>query len=408
MKIYSQKDRDSSKIVIYMNGQRKSFGFPKQVLQDKKYKRQLEDCFEDIELKNRTGGTLETSSWVTLHQIEKTNPRVFKNLLQWNAVDPSETVAGKEMLIAEAFDDYINRVFTNLRTIDNWNQTKRRLVSYFGEKKSIASVTLLEMKQCFAELSKRFAAATLHKDHKNAKQLWRECSDNGQITSNPLAKFTYKVNRQDLVASKEYITPAWFESALACIKSKQQRALFTYYRWLGARQNDPRGDHWENLELDRDFPRVLRSDCKKKRKLGWCPIPPQAEIELRQWREEVIAKEGKASGPIFPWLDGRSNARHHQYYVRRISQHKVPVWSNFFNSLRASRSREIRVLENGRKLEHMWIGHTEAVADLYYDVANCDKDQTFIEDHYFDQVCRQPKSEARKQSESDQKPGTFD
>ena len=50
MKIYSQKDRDSSKIVIYMNGQRKSFGFPKQVLQDKKYKRQLEDCFEDIEL----------------------------------------------------------------------------------------------------------------------------------------------------------------------------------------------------------------------------------------------------------------------------------------------------------------------------------------------------------------------
>ena len=56
----------------------------------------------------------------------------------------------------------------------------------------------------------------------------------------------------------------------------------------------------------------------------------------------------------------------------------------------------------------MWIGHTEAVADLYYDVANCDKDQTFIEDHYFDQVCRQPKSEARKQSESDQKPGTSD
>ena len=69
-----------------------------------------------------------------------------------------------------------------------------------------------------------------------------------------------------------------------------------------------------------------------------------------------------------------------------FSQHKVPVWSNFFNSLRASRSREIRVLENGRKLEHMWIGHTEAVADLYYDVANCDKEPAFIEDHYFENL----------------------
>ena len=39
----------------------------------------------------------------------------------------------------------------------------------------------------------------------------------------------------------------------------------------------------------------------------------------------------------------------------------------------------------------LWIGHTEAVADLYYDVANCDKEPAFIEDHYFDQGCRQPK-----------------
>lgn len=389
MKIYCQKDRDSSKIVIYLNGQRKSFGFPRQVLQDKKYKRQLEDCFEDIELKNRTGGTLEPSTWATLHQVERTNPRVFRNLLKLNAVDSRGASAGKEMSIAEAFQEYITRVFTSPRTIDNWNQTKRRLISYFGDEKSISSVTLLEMKQCFAELKKRYAASTLHKDHKNVKQLWRECSDNGQIATNPLAKFTFKVDRQDLVARKEYVTAAWFDAALACIQSQQQRALLAYYRWLGARQNDPQGDHWEHVELDRDFPRVLRYDCKKKRKLGWCPIPPQAAIELRQWREQVIAREGKATGPIFPWLFGRSSSRGHQYYVRRMRRSEVPVWESFFNSLRASRSREIRALENGRKLEQLWIGHSEAVADLHYDVANREEDQAFIEEHYFGQVCTQ-------------------
>jgi hypothetical protein len=404
MKIYSQKDRDSSKIAIYLNGDRKWCGFPRQVLQDKKFKRQLEDCFEDIELKNHTGGTLEASTWATLHRIEKTNPRVFRNLVKWNAIDPRGAVAGKEMSLAEAFEDYIGRVFTSPRTIDNWNQTKRRLISYFGNQKTISGVTLLEMKQCFAELSKRYAASTLHKDHKNVKQLWRECSDNGQIATNALAKFSYKVDRQDLVARKEYVTAAWFDAALACIQSQQQRALLAYYRWLGARQNDPKGDNWEDLELDRDFPRVLRYDCKKKRKLGWCPIPPQAATELRQWREQVIAREGKAIGPIFPWLFGRSSSRGHQYYVRRMNRKKVPVWDSFFNSLRASRSREIRALENGRKLEQLWIGHSEAVADLHYDVANCDQDQKFIEDHYFEQVCRQPNSQTRPQTESGQTP----
>ena len=63
------------------------------------------------------------------------------------------------------------------------------------------------------------------------------------------------------------------------------------------------------------------------------------------------------------------------------------MWANFFNALRASRSREIRAMRNGRKLEQLWIGHSEAVADLHYDVGNRTEDEQFIQETYFGLVC---------------------
>ena len=44
-------------------------------------------------------------------------------------------------------------------------------------------------------------------------------------------------------------------------------------------------------------------------------------------------------------------------------------------------------MRNGRKLEQLWIGHSEAVADLHYDVGNRTEDEQFIEDTYFGFVC---------------------
>lgn len=387
MKIYSQKDRESSKVVIYVDGRRRSFGFAAEVLQDRKFRRELEDCFEDIELSNKTGSHLEAKSWETLRHLERTHPRIYSNLLKCGAFDPKQQANAVSPTISEAFDEYIKRTYTSPRTIDNWTQTKRRLISHFGEGKRVRDITLLEMKKCFAELVKKYSKATLHKDHKNVKQLWRECSDNGLIESNPLTKFQFKAAPAELVAAKQYVAPEWFAAALECIPGKQQRALFSYYRWLGARQNDPRGDEWQHLDLDGPRPKVFRSDCKKKRKLGWCPVPPQLVLLLRAWKEEVVLTKGVATGPIFPWLFGRSNSRHHQYFVKRLERNGVPVWDNFFNALRASRSREIRAMRNGRKLEQLWIGHSEAVADLHYDVGNRTEDEQFIEDTYFGFVC---------------------
>jgi len=59
-------------------------------------------------------------------------------------------------------------------------------------------------------------------------------------------------------------------------------------------------------------------------------------------------------------------------------------------------------MRNGRKLEQLWIGHSEAVADLHYDVSNRTEDEQFIEDTYFSLVCNSfgPESAQVRQDQS--------
>ncbi len=90
-------------------------------------------------------------------------------------------------------------------------------------------------------------------------------------------------------------------------------------------------------------------------------------VELKKWHQMVVNEHGKASGPIFPWLFQSSSANQYSYFVGRIKQKGVKVWPEFFNSLRASRAREIRRKVNGRQLEACWIGHSPEVADKHYD-----------------------------------------
>jgi hypothetical protein len=324
-----------------------------------------------------------------LQHIERTNKRVYRNLLRHKAFPERHDATTDSLTIEFAFDSYIQRRFTNKITISNWNGTKKKLVAYFGDGKLLADVTLIEMKECFAKLRSSYAAATLHKDARNVKQLWAECLDNRQIAENLMAKFRFDAPTMSLVAKKTYVDPVWFEKALAAITSKQQRALLGYYRYMGARQSDPKGDRWEDIAgLDTDRPLIRRSNCKNNfEKLpDLCPIPGRLADLLRDWRDESLKRELPITGLIFPWLFASTSANQFSYFKRQLIAKGVPVWPNFFNSLRASRSMEIRALPNGRRLEMMWIGHRAEVADLHYDVNNTPETQRFYESEYYSHV----------------------
>ena len=368
MRIELEKNRKTPLVryTIHVPTGRQRFGFTGWLLDKRHLKRRqmLERLFVELEDALNAGGDLPESTWKALATLKGDLPKVHAKVVQKLGIQ--EPTLKDRLTIGKAFDDYIGDHYTNRITISNWKQTKKKVVSCFPEDTPVEDIPLKEMTRLFFQLRKQYSVATLYKDVRNVRQLWDHCHDNGDLPQNVMRKLRFQAKRKELVASKPDVEPKVFTEALESITSQQQRALLCYYRWMGARQNDPRGDKWEDVDWAKK--RVRRSNIKDNlEKLNWCPIPPQMLVELKKWHQMVVNEHGKASGPIFPWLFQSSSANQYSYFVGRIKQKGVIVWPEFFNSLRATRAREIRRKVNGRQLEARWLGHSPEVADKHYD-----------------------------------------
>lgn len=393
MKIYHRQDSDSIRFAIYLDGVRTFFGFPAaQLKASKVYFRELEDLFSDIEAKHPSNSPLEDISWHTIRRLEKSNKRVHQKVMKIGFVDQKKATA---LGLKEAFESYIDLKATEEwepRTVNNWHQTKARVLQGFEPDILISAITRAAMAKHFGDLRKKYGENTLVKDVKNVKQLWRHYFTEKAISVNAMWNLTFKrkKDRQAVNSGKEFVEPVAFQKALDAITPLQQKTLLAYYRWMGARQNDAKGDNWEDVNWSKKA--INRFDCKRKRKLGWCPIPHQLFPLLKSWHEQVIAEKGRAEGPIFPWMLKSSSANQSAFFVSRLKKSAIPVWRKFLISLRSSRSIEVRRLPNGRFLEAKWIGHSADVADSHYDA---------VIDTDFDAITNPPPEQAGDQRQDD-------
>ena len=374
MKINRRHDSDSTRFVIYLDGVRTFFGFPSAHLKvSKVYSRELEDLFSDIEAKHPSNSTLEDTSWQTIRKLEKSNKRVHQKLMKIGLVGQRK---GVSLGLKEAFESYIE-LKTNEewepRTVNNWHQTKNRVLQGFEAGTELSSITRNAMASHFGSLRQKYGINTLVKDVKNVKQLWRHFFTEKFLSKNAMWDLKFGVKKGEIRKGngKEFISSERFLKALDVIAPLQQKTLLAYYRWMGARQNDAREDFWEDVNWTEKA--INRFDCKQNAKLGWCPIPHQLFPLLKKWHEQVVLEKGKAEGPIFPWMRQCSSAAQRSFFISRLKKNGIPVWEKFFNSLRASRCIELRRLPNGRYLETQWIGHSADVSDIHYDnVINTD------------------------------------
>ena len=366
MKTYHRHDSGSIRFVIYLDGSRTFFGFPEAPLKASKvYLRELEDLFMDIEVKHPSGSQLEEKTWQTLRKLEKSNKKVHQKLMKSGLVDQRRALGLKD-----AFESYIDLKSSEgrePRTTNNWHQTKTRVLQGFDPDMQISSITRSSMATHFGDLRKKYAENTLIKDVKNVKQLWRHFFEEKDIPVNEMWKLAFKRKQSRALnnSGKEFIQPERFREALNTIKPLQEKTLLGYYRWMGARQNDAKGDFWEDVNWTKKA--VNRFCCKKKAKIGWCPIPYEYFPLLKSWYEQVVLEKGKAEGPLFPWLRESASSNQSAHFISCLKRNKIQVWPKFFMSLRSSRSIEVRRLPNGRYLEAKWIGHTAEISDLHYD-----------------------------------------
>jgi hypothetical protein len=368
--IYLTRNKKLLRCEVRVRGERKVMNFPATPVLKRDHQ-SLRNLFNEIEDASKCGCPLSKESQETLRVLQQSNPQVYGQML-----DEQWFHSITNLSIAEAFDLYIDsqeRKGWDWKTIRNWRQTKAHVLQQIAPATSVRAITLKQMDAAFTALRGSYKAGTLDKDAKNVRQLFAWLHDMGDINANPIAKLKFKCRREDRVRAKEFVPMQDFMQVLSAFRDDEieQKCLFAYYRMMGARQNDPRGDHW--ADFDESSSTINRYDIKKRGKLGPCPVDPLLKSLLVQHREMVIQRNGKAEGPIFPWLLQSTPANQSRYFRARIERAGVQVWEPLLHSLRSSRAQEIRRLRNGAFLESKWLGHSAQMAGDHYDaVMDCD------------------------------------
>jgi hypothetical protein len=282
------------------------------------------------------------------------------------APNPIDTIT-----VAQAFDDYIKR-FGCERTRTNWMNFSKNILKHLGADTRMASITLAQLDNLFnVTLRSSLAYATLHKYRISLRSLWRHHHEvagtlSANMLSHPGSLRLTKTPKDSLAARKPTIDEAWFYDALQSIPDAEMRTLFAYYRWTGARFADPIEDTWELVWLSEQDPRLTRHDAKRNRLIERLPIHPALRRELLAYRDSLIAQGAMPAGRLFPRLGRVSNATVRHYFQKHMARNGVRVWPQFFNTLRATFSRELR-RDFGNAAEAYFVGHSEQVADKHYD-----------------------------------------
>ena len=362
--VYFTKNKKLLRCEVRVRGERKAVNFPVTPVLKRDHQF-LRNLFDEIEGAAKCGCPLSKESQETLRRLQQSNPKAYSQML-----DEQWCHSISNLTIAEAFDLYIDsqtKKGWDWKTIRNWNQTKAHVLQRITPATGVRMISLKQMDEAFTDLRATYKAGTLDKDAKNVRQLFAWLLDVGDIITNPIAKLRFKCPRGERVRVKAFVRMDEFVKVLSAFYDEEieQKCLFAYYRLMGARQNDPTGDHWADFDESRSC--INRSDIKKRGKLGPCPVDPLLKSLLLQHREAVIRKHGKAEGPIFPWLLQSSPANQSRFFRARIERAGVQVWEPLLHSLRSSRAQEIRRLMNGSFLESKWLGHSMQMASDHYD-----------------------------------------
>ena len=392
--VYIPQKRNILRIEVNIRGRKtKTVPLTPELKKDYQWLRNL---VNEMEAASKSATHLSDKSQASIRNLRSTNPQLVQEM-----TDEGWFVAVTDYTIEEAFSEYITqkkRDGKSARTLKNWKNTAQRLFLYLDPATPCSRITLKQVKDVFRSLREhedrwgnRYSPVTLQKDAKNLRQLFRDMVENKDLTESPIESYRFKVEKWERPKPVEPVSDEVFLRVLReafAPEELQQKTLFAYYRIMSARQNDPRfypkeghvGDHWEDVDLDRKM--VNRWNVKHKDKQGYQPVPLGMWKLLMAWRDKVIATHGKATGPIFPWLNESTSANQSSWLKVRVNKVIPGCWCGFLKALRASRSREVRRMENGRFLESQIVGHSAEVADNHYDA---------LQESDFEQIWNDPR-----------------
>ncbi len=300
---------------------------------------------------------LYTALW-----LQSISDGLHDRLQRCGLCEPRTVAAPTELPLHKMLSDYIARrddVKAGTRTI--YEQAARHLKLFFGNDRSIKSITIGEAGDYRRSLRKQFSEAYTAKMIIKARTFWRDAVDRKLCEVNIFSKVT--VGSQVNTARQRFIERAVIDKVIDVCPDIQWKLLLALSRYAGLRcPSEHLALRWADVDFaaGRMTVHAIKTEHHADKGIRVVPI----FSELRPYLQVVFdQREEGAEFVITRYRQANANLR--TQFLRYIRKAGVTPWPKLFHNLRASCQTELAE----RFPSHVicqWIGNSEAVAREHY------------------------------------------
>lgn len=335
---------------VAFNGKRKSIRLGKATL---KLAEEVKTRVENLNSAALAGMAVdrETADWVG-----KTGDALHDKLAAVGLV-PARVEKSRRGL-ADFLDGYIiSRVDVKPNTRRNLEACRTRLVEFFGPSHDISTITASDAENWLFQLRNKYAAGTVGRTVKRAKQFFQAGVRGKNLSENPFANL--KAPGQSNPARQWFVDRDTIKKVIDACPDAEWRLLVVLSRFGGLRcPSEHLSLTWADVDWERG--RLKVHSPKLEHTSGadrWIPIFP----ELRPYLEDCF--DPGAVHVITRYRDKNSNLR--TQLLRIIAKAGVKPWPKLFHNLRASRQTELSA-EYPVHVVCAWMGNSALIAQKHY------------------------------------------
>ena len=273
-------------------------------------------------------------------------------------------------MLGPFIDCYIaGRTDTASTTKTNYRQTRRLLCEYFGENKSMRSITAADADRwrrwllsrpvkCDDEgnVLKTMASASVSKHVKRTKTLFAHAVRDRLLDSSPFAdqKGSSEANKE----RHHFINRETTEIVLEACPDEDWRMIFALSRFAGIRcPSEVTAITWADVLWDQNRLRINST----KSGLRFCPIFP----ELRPLLETAFDAAPNGAVYVIGRYGGNADANLSTQLKRIVTSVGCVPWPKTFINLRSTRRTELQERFPSHVVD-AWLGHSTKTAETHY------------------------------------------
>jgi len=242
------------------------------------------------------------------------------------------------------------------RTLNNYDQARTQLVEYFGEKKTLGSITVSDAEKWKRwMLAKPLAIATVTKHIIRAKTMFADAVNDRLIALSPVAML--RGGSDSNPERQRFIKHADSMLVLNACPDADWRLIFSLCRWGGFRCPSEVTDlTWECIDWEKGRIRIE----SHKTVLRYCPMFPEIRFALGESFD--LANDGAVHCVT---RYGRKNENLRTEFTRIVKRAGLLPWPRLFHNLRATRRTELQESFPDHVV-NKWLGQSSKVAEKHY------------------------------------------